>query len=127
MLIYRRSEHFKVIGYLDSDFARSANSRKSTFGYLFLLARGAISWKSVKQSIFVASTIEVEFVACFEATIHGLWLQNFISRLGIVNNIARLLKIYYDNFAIIFFSKNDKYSKCAKRTEIKYFAIKEEV
>ena len=125
MLTYKRSEHFEVIGYSDLDFTRCVDTRKSTFGYLFLLARGAISWKSVKQSIFVASTIEVEFVACFEATIHGLWLQNFISRLGIVNNITKSLKIYCNNFAVVFFSKNENYSKGAKHMEIKYFSIKE--
>ncbi|XP_048229448.1 secreted RxLR effector protein 161-like [Ricinus communis] len=74
MLTYRRSNHLEVIGYSDSDFARYVDTRKSTFGYLFLLAKGAISWKSVKQSVIAASTMEAEFVACFEATVHGLWL-----------------------------------------------------
>ena len=66
-------------------------------------------------------------MACFEATVHGLWLWNFISRLGIVDSIAKLLKIYYDNSAIFFFSKNDEYLKGAKHMELKYFFIKEEV
>ena len=67
---YKRSYHLKVI--TDSDFIRCGNTRKSTFGYLFLLAKGAISWKCVKQCIVSASTMEVEFVACFEAIIHVL-------------------------------------------------------
>ena len=71
MLTYKRSDHLKVIGYSDSDFAGCVDTRKSTFGYLFLLAEGAISWKSAKQSVIAASTMEAEFVACFEATIHG--------------------------------------------------------
>ena len=40
---------------------------------------------------------------------------------------ARPLKIYYDNSAAIFFSKNDKYSKGAKQMELKYIVVKEEV
>ena len=127
MLTYKRSDHLKVIGYSDSDFAGCVDTRKSTFGYLFLLAEGAISWKSAKQSVIAASTMEAEFVACFKATIHGLWLRNFISGLRIVDSIARPLKIYCDNSAAVFFSKNDKYSKGAKHMEIKYFAVKEEV
>ncbi|KAA0039631.1 UBN2_2 domain-containing protein [Cucumis melo var. makuwa] len=78
-------------------------------------------------AIIAASTIEAEFVACFEATVHGLWLRNFISGLGIVDSIAKLLRIYCDNSATVFFSKNDKYSKGAKHMELKYFAVKEEV
>jgi len=45
-------------------------------------------------SVVVASTMEAEFVACFEATIQANWLWNFISGLGIVDSIARSLKMY---------------------------------
>lgn len=69
--------------------------------------------------------MEVEFVVCIEATIHGLWLWNFILALGIVDSIARLLKIYCDYVVAVFFSKNDKYSKGVKHMELNYFAIKE--
>ncbi|KAL5577856.1 hypothetical protein UlMin_019555 [Ulmus minor] len=48
MLSYRRSSHLEVIGYSDSDYAGCVGTRKSTFGYLFLLAGGAISWKCAK-------------------------------------------------------------------------------
>ena len=81
----------------------------------------------LKQTITATSTMEAKFVACFEATIHGLWLRNFISKLGIVNSISKLLRIYCDNFVAIFFSKNDKYSNCAKHMELKYLTVKEKV
>ncbi|PKU67634.1 Retrovirus-related Pol polyprotein from transposon TNT 1-94 [Dendrobium catenatum] len=127
MLIFRRSDNLEVIGYLDSDFAGCLDSKKSTFGYVFLLSRGAISWKSAKQSVITASTMEAEFVTCFDTTIQVLWLLNFILGLGIVDSIAKPLKIYCDNTATVFFSKNDKYSKGYKYMELKYFVVKEEV
>ena len=87
MLTFRRSSHIEVIGYSDSDYARYMGTRKSTLGYLFLLVGGAVSWGSVKQSIIVASAMEVEFLACFKTTFHGLWLRNFILELGVVDSI----------------------------------------
>ena len=42
-----------------------------------MIENGAISWKSKKQSIIASSTMETEFVACFEASSHDLWLRNF--------------------------------------------------
>ena len=48
LFTYKRSNHLEVIGYLVLDYAGCADSRKSTFGYMFLLAGGAISWKSGK-------------------------------------------------------------------------------
>ena len=70
---YRRPNHLEVIGCCsDSDFAKFFDTRKSTFGYLFLLTEGAISWKSAKQLVIATSTMKAEFVACYEATIHAL-------------------------------------------------------
>lgn len=127
MLTYRKSSHLEVIGFTDSDFAGCVDSRKSTFGYVFLLAGGAISWKCGKQSVIATSTMEAEFVACFEATVQSLWLRNFVSGLQIIDNIERPMKIYCDNAAAVFFSKNDRYSKGAKHMDLKYLSVKEDV
>ena len=39
-LTYKYSNNLQVIGYSDSDFARCADTRKSTPGYIFALTRG---------------------------------------------------------------------------------------
>ncbi|RDX69083.1 hypothetical protein CR513_51850, partial [Mucuna pruriens] len=41
-----RSQGLEIIGYSDSDFARCQDNKPSTYGYIYMLARGAISWKS---------------------------------------------------------------------------------
>lgn len=127
MLTYRKSDHLVVIGYADSDYAGCVDTRISTFGYIFLLAGESISWKSVKQYLIAASTMEAEFGACFKATLQANWLQNFILGLGLVDSISKPLRIYCDNTAAVFFPKNDKYSKGAKHMELKHFSVKEEV
>ena len=37
MLTFKKSDHLEVIDYSDSDLARCVDSKKSTFGYPFLL------------------------------------------------------------------------------------------
>ena len=74
MLTYRKLDQLEIIGYSDSDFARCRDSMKSISSYIYLLAGGAISWTSVKQSIIFSSTMAAEFVACYEASNHGIWL-----------------------------------------------------
>ncbi|KAL6335107.1 hypothetical protein AAG906_026487 [Vitis piasezkii] len=44
MLTYRRSNHLEIVGYSDSDFAGCLDSRRSTSGYIFMLAGGVVSW-----------------------------------------------------------------------------------
>ena len=60
MLTYRKLDQLEIIGYSDSDFAGCRDSMKSTSGYIYLLAGGAISWKNVKQSIVASSTMAAE-------------------------------------------------------------------
>ena len=48
MLTYRRTDTFEVVGFNDSDHAGYVDDKKSTYGYIFMMAEGAISWKSVK-------------------------------------------------------------------------------
>ena len=64
------------MGYSDSDIAK--DNTKSTSGYVFTLAVGAISWKSSKQIITAGSTMYAEFIAGYEATGQVNWLKKFI-------------------------------------------------
>ncbi|RVW13644.1 Retrovirus-related Pol polyprotein from transposon TNT 1-94 [Vitis vinifera] len=50
------------------------DSRRSTSGYIFMFVGGAVSWKSVKQTLIASSTMEAEFIACYEASNLGIWL-----------------------------------------------------
>ena len=125
MLIYRRTDDLKVIGYSDSDFAGCVDSWKSTSGYIFMFSSGAVSWRSIKQTLTATSTIEAEFASYFKATSHGIWLKSFIAGLRVVDSISRSLRIYCDNSAAIFMAKNNKSGSRSKHIDIKYLAIRE--
>ena len=127
MLMYRRTYSLEVIGYSDSDFVGCVNYCKSTSGYIFKLADGVIPWRSAKQTLTTTSTMEAEFVSCFEASLHGVWLKTFISELRIVDSISRPLKLYCDNSAVVFMTKNNKSGSRSKHIDIKYLAIRERV
>ena len=127
MLMYRRTYSLEVNGYSDADFTGCVDSQKSTSGYIFKLADGAVSWRSAKQTLTATSTMEAEFVSCFEASSHGVWLKSFISGLRIVDSISRPLKLYCDNSAAVFMAKNNKSGSRSKHIDIKYLAIRERV
>ena len=127
MLTYRRSDDLKVTGYSDSDFAGCPDDHKSTSGYIFIMAGGAVSWKSVKQSLTATSSMEAEYVACYEATREAVWLRNFISGLKIVESISRPLTICCDNAAAVSFSHNNKSSARTKHFDVKYQFVREKI
>ncbi|CAL9000552.1 unnamed protein product [Prunus brigantina] len=75
MLIYRRTENLELV---------------------------AIAWKSAKQSGVSSSTMFSEYIACYEATSHAIWLRNFIKDIKVVDPIFRPIQIYNDNIAAVF-------------------------
>ena len=85
--------NLEIIRYFDLDFAGCLDNRRSTFSYVFMLAEGDVSWKSVKQSIIATFTMEAKFIACYKVSNQAIWLQNFISGLRIVDGIERPLRI----------------------------------
>ena len=108
LLIYKRTNNLEITGYSDSDFVDYVDSNKSTSGYIFLFAGRVVSWKSVKHTLIATSTMEVEFVSCFEDTSHGVWMKSFIFGLKIVDSISRSLKVFCDNSIAVFLTKNNK-------------------
>ncbi|RVW68061.1 Retrovirus-related Pol polyprotein from transposon TNT 1-94 [Vitis vinifera] len=105
MLTYWRTNLLDVVGFCNADFAGCIDDKKSTTGYIFMMAGGAVSWKSVKQTLTASSTMEAEYVACYETCCHAMGMRNFISTLGVVDSISRPLELFCDNFVAVAFSK----------------------
>ncbi|CAN6443374.1 unnamed protein product [Victoria cruziana] len=125
MLVYRKSNDLEILGYSDSDFAGCQDSRRSTSGYVFTLAGGAISWKSVKQTLVATSTIAAEYIACYEASNQALWLRNFVAGLHIMTGIERPLRLLCDSSSAVQFSNNNRSLSKSKHIDIKYLVVKE--
>ena len=71
--------------------------------------------------------MEAEFIACYDATSWAPWLRNFITRLRVVDSISKPLRVYCDNSAAVFFSKNNKSGSANKHIDIKYLVVRERV
>lgn len=84
-----------------------------------------MSWKSVKQTLVASSTMEAEFIACYETSNQAIWLRNFISGLQIVDGIEKPLRINCDNKSAEMYSKKNCSSSKSKHINIKYLVVKE--
>ncbi|KAL1294296.1 hypothetical protein AAHE18_19G132200 [Arachis hypogaea] len=122
-----KRKNLEIIGYSDSDFVGCQDSRHSTSGCIFILAGGAIAWKSNKQTLVASSIMEAEYVAYFEAYKHGIWLRNFVTELRIVDDIEKPLKIFCDNKSAVLYSNNNKSLTKSKHIDIKFLVVKEKI
>ena len=63
----------------------------------------------------------------YEATRQVNWLKKFMSRLKVVDDIHKPLKLYCDNNPAVCYAHNNKSSGAAKHIDIKYNVVKDKV
>ena len=96
MLTYQRLDNLEIIRYNNFDFVGCQDSMKSISDYIYMVIRGVVSWKNVKQSFIASSTMETEFIACYKAYNHDVWLWNLVMRVRIMDCIERPIKLFYE-------------------------------
>ena len=65
-------------GYSDACWITNTNDNKSTFGWIFTIVGGAVSWASKKQICITHSTMESEFIALASTGKEAEWLRNLL-------------------------------------------------
>nr|GEX04222.1 retrovirus-related Pol polyprotein from transposon TNT 1-94 [Tanacetum cinerariifolium] len=90
-------QELRVSCYTDAGYLTDADDLQSQTGYVFVLNGGAVDWKSTKQSIFVTSSAETEYIAACDAFKEAVWIRKFISGLDVIPTIEEPIKMYYDN------------------------------
>ena len=74
--------------YTDASFQSDKDDCKSQSGYLFILNRVAVVWKSSKQETTADSTAETEYITASDAAKEAVWIRKFIYELRVVPSIA---------------------------------------
>eukprot|EP00253_Pinus_taeda_P006637 PITA_06637 len=98
------------------------NKRRSTSGYAFTLAGGAISWMSKLQNIVAFSTTEAEYIAASHACKEAVWLKGLLGEFGRLQENIRLL---CDSQSAIHLAKNLAYHSKSKHIPIKYHFVRQ--
>ncbi|GKA46528.1 hypothetical protein Tco_0739411 [Tanacetum coccineum] len=117
----------RVSCYTDAGYLTDADTLRSQTGYVFVLNRGDVDWKSTKQSIFATSTTDVEYIAAFDASKEAVWIRKFISGLGIVPTIEEPISMYCDNTGAIAIAKDHGITKGARHFRAKVHYLRETI
>ncbi|XP_027348149.1 uncharacterized protein LOC113859625 [Abrus precatorius] len=70
---YQTMGNSKLLGYIDSDWARSIDNMKSTSSYAFSLGSRTISWTLKKQATVAQSTAKTKYTTTAKTTSQAIW------------------------------------------------------
>ncbi|KAE8730652.1 putative galacturonosyltransferase 6 [Hibiscus syriacus] len=113
-----------INGYVDSDYAGDLDKSKSTTGYVFKVAGGAVSWVSKLQSVVATSTTEAEYVAATQASKEAIWLKMLLEELG---HNQEYVSLFCDSQSALHLARNPAFHSRTKHIRVQYHFIREKV
>jgi len=103
--------------YSDSDWASDLDTRRSTSGYVTMMAGAPISWMSKLQSIVATSSMEAEYVSAYPCVQEVVWIRAVLHHLELTRTKPTVLLI--DNKSAIDLAHNPVHHQRSKHIDIK--------
>lgn len=121
-IVYKKVDAGSIItGYSDADFAGDPTTRRSTSGYVFMMANGPVSWSSHLQTLTVLNTTEAEYVAAAAGAKESIWIKLFLNS---INLPIECIELRVDNLSAIAVSKNNKFGR-TKAISVRFHFLRE--
>ena len=122
-LTYYRDSELSPTAFVDADYGGCKDTRRSTSGYVFTMAGGAVTWSSKRQATVALSTVEAEYVAMSRCAQQMVWMQSWLSEAEIDYTLPGLIK--GDNRGAIALTKNTKDHGKVKHIDIRHHYIRD--
>nr|KAJ0189684.1 hypothetical protein LSAT_V11C800438810 [Lactuca sativa] len=88
-------------GYFDASWIDHTSDSKSTSGWIYTLAGGAISWASKKQTCIAHSTMEAELIALAAAGKEAEWIRDLLMDIRLWDIPMPSIPMYCDSEATL--------------------------
>lgn len=122
-VFYKKGEGSELMGFTDSDCAGDVDDRRSTYGHVFMLSSGDVTWLSKKQQIVTLSTTEAEFIAAASCACQAVWLKRILENLNWSQQMP--IVVYCDNSSAIKLSKNPVLHGRSKHIDVRFHFLRE--
>ena len=117
-LTYSRSSDLSPTAFVDADYGGCRDTRRSTSGYVFLMAGGPVTWSSKRQTTVALSTVEAEYVAMSRCAQQMVWMHSWLDEAEIEHSLPGIIK--GDNRGAIALTKNTKDHGKVKHIDIRH-------
>jgi len=122
-LTYSRDADLTPLAYVDVDYGGCRDTHRSTSGYVFTMAGGAVTWSSKRQATVALSTIEAEYVVMSRCTQQMIWTQTWLDEVEIEHDTPGIIR--GDSRGAIALTKTTKDHGKVKHIDIHHHYIRE--
>jgi hypothetical protein len=122
-LTYSRDTDLSPHAFVDADYGGCKDTRRSTSGYVFLMAGGPVTWSSKRQATVALSTVEAEYVAMSRCAQQMVWMHSWLKEVEVEYSVPGLIR--GDNRGAIALTKNTKDHGKVKHIDIRHHYIRE--
>src|SRR5579871_3211657 len=116
----------RLFGYTDANWGGNLDNRRSTGGFVFIFAGGAISWSSKLQETVALSLTESEYIAVTQASREAIWFGKLLQEIGYSQD-REIIIILADNQRSINLAKNPTQHTRMKHINIQHYFIRKKV
>nr|GEU73699.1 hypothetical protein [Tanacetum cinerariifolium] len=81
-LWYPKGSRFDLTAFLDADYAKCIDSRKSTSGGIQFIGDKLVRWMSKKQNCTVMPSVEAEYMALSASCAKVMWMRTLLQNYG---------------------------------------------
>jgi hypothetical protein len=111
------------VAYVDADYGGCRDTRRSTSGYVFMMAGGAVTWSSKRQATVALSTVEAEYVAMSRCAQQMVWMRTWLDEVTIAYDSPGIIK--GDSRGAIALAKTTKDHGKVKHIDIRHHYLRE--
>ena len=122
-LTYSRDSDLSPHAFVDADYGGCKDTRRSTSGYVFMMAGGPVTWSSKRQATVALSTVEAEYVAMSRCAQQMVWMHSWLSEVGVDYSTPGLIR--GDNRGAIALTKNTRDHSKIKHIDIRHHYIRD--
>jgi len=113
-----------IEAYVDSDYAKDLDGRRSTSGYVTILAGGVVTYSSKLQRTVALSSAEAEYMGLAHGTQEVLFLRELVKEIGLSQNQT---VIHVDNQAAQQMAMNPVHHQRTKHIDVRYHFVRERI
>jgi transposase InsO family protein len=122
-LTYSRDADLSPHAFVDADYGGCKDTRRSTSGYVFIMAGGPVTWSSKRQATVALSTVEAEYVAMSRCAQQMVWMHSWLDEVEVEYSVPGLIR--GDNRGAVALTKNTKDHGKVKHIDIRHHYIRE--